>query len=57
MKILTDKQFKEEVYKAISEREKHERVELKLRELDDRIDNVLRMVEELRYALRERKEE
>ena len=57
MKILTDKQFKEEVSKAISERERHERVELRLRALDDRIDNVMRMVEELRYALRERKEE
>ena len=57
MKILTDKQFKEEVYKAISEHERNERVELKIRALDDRIDNVMRMVEELRYALRERKEE
>lgn len=59
MKILTDKQFNEEIKKAIAEEQRNERIELNIKRLDDRIDLLMSRLEELHFRLAsaERKEE
>ena len=51
MKIMSDKQFREEIEKAINESHRREQIELEFCKIDDRINALANRVDELQYAL------